>query len=135
MSASDAIVDLLVTLAANPFLAAAAIVVATLALEDAATVAVGILVARAAISVELALAALIVGTICGDMALHCAGRFAGRASWVRRRLEHRNALRARAWIDRWSIAALAFARFVPGMRLPVYLGSAWSACPYGDLLW
>jgi len=107
----------------HPFALAIAIVAATFVLEDAATIAVGLLAARMAIDADLALAALVTGTIAGDLGLYAIGRLAGRHRWIRARLDGPAGERIKRWLSDHALITLAVARFVPGTRLPACLGS------------
>lgn len=126
---TDAILSLLTGFADRPLLLTFAIVIATFGSEDAATVAVGVLASQALVSVETALIALLIGTISGDIGLHLIGRFARRFRWCARIAQNPAAARAaRSLVDN-AVAALVIARFVPGTRLPVYVGSGLAQVP------
>jgi membrane protein DedA with SNARE-associated domain len=94
----------------------------TLASEDLACVAAGVLVARGEVGFVPATLACLLGIWVGDVALALAGRGAGR-SWLRRRIRADAWRRAEAWFARRGDAAILVARFVPGMRLPTYVAS------------
>ena len=125
--------DLVMATAADPIATCAAIILATLLAEDATAIIVGILVSQAVLPPMVALAALLAGTIAGDLMLHVAGRYAGDSRWGRSILEKpravgsMDALRgARFWV-------VGLARFIPGLRLPIYFGSGflrldWRGC-------
>jgi membrane protein DedA with SNARE-associated domain len=110
---------LLGMLAAEPMLFFGAVVMLSFLLEDATALAAGALASRMQVDPALALSAVIVGTVAGDLLLHAAGRLAAR--WAP----------ARRWVARGgrlldvgkSPAMVAAARFVPGLRLPAYAGS------------
>ncbi len=97
-----------------------AIIAATFVLEDAATVMVGILCADGTIPLAPALAALYVGIAGGDLVLYALGNLASRHSWARRLVPVRAYGNVQAWLRRRLITAVATARFLPGLRLPVY---------------
>jgi hypothetical protein len=63
----------------------------------------------------------------GDLALWLAGRVAGHRvlewDWVRRRLPVQGLERVGRWLDRNLAGAVVAARFLPGTRLPLYLGT------------
>lgn len=99
------------------------IIAATLVLEDAATVAVGMLAAHGSVSVELALAGLVIGTIIGDFALHLIGRWAAQSRYTAKLRQRPRVAQTEAWLQRRPLSALALARFVPGLRLPTFLAS------------
>ena len=99
------------------------IIAATFVLEDAATVAVGMLAAHGSISIEVALLGLVLGTIIGDFGLHLVGRWAaGSRRTEQFRLKPKIA-QAEAWLLRRQMGALALARFIPGLRLPTFIAS------------
>lgn len=116
----------LACLAAYPALMALAIIAATFVVEDAATIAVGVLASRMLVDPGLAIAALLVGTIVGDFGVYALGRGAGRLPFFR----SRRFPRAEAWLCSRGGAAVALARFVPGSRLPVYSASGFVRMPF-----
>jgi len=107
-----------------------AIMLATFILEDAATIAVGLLASQGAVDPTLALIALVVGTASGDLAIHGIGRIAERHPVGRRLLANAKMQRVEAWLRGNAVPALAGARFVPGLRLPVYLMSGFVRVPF-----
>jgi membrane protein DedA with SNARE-associated domain len=107
-----------------------AIMFATFILEDAATVAVGLLASQGLVDPAPALIALVVGTASGDLAIHGIGRIA-QHSWIGRRMLSNNKVqRVEGWLQGNAVLALAGARFVPGLRLPVYLMSGIVRVPF-----
>jgi len=106
---------------------AIAIALATLASEDLACIAAGLLVARGLIPLETGIGACFAGIWIGDMALYALGRFGGGwalAQWPLRHLVPQEALSsARGWLLRRSGAAIFASRFMPGTRLPLYLAA------------
>jgi membrane protein DedA with SNARE-associated domain len=121
---------LIAMLAGQPVLAFGLIVGLTFLLEDATAVAAGALAMAGVLDPALALAALLVGTVAGDLLLHGAGRLARRhrgiAAWVARHGAVERAGR--------SLLTVAAARFVPGLRLPVYVGSGVARLGFWPLL-
>lgn len=117
-------------LAGQPWLQAAALFAFTLLLEDAAAITAGLLAAATLIDPALALGAVLAGTAAGDLGLYAVGRqFArtGRGSRLVARAQAHPAharLRAHAW------PAVAAARFVPGLRLPVFTLSGTMRLPF-----
>ena len=127
------IADLIMAAAAHPIVACAVIIFATLLAEDATAILVGILVSQAILPPVTALGALLAGTIAGDLMLHAAGRCAGDTRWGRSILENPRTARAMAGLRGSSLWMVGLARFIPGMRLPVYFGSGflgldWRSC-------
>lgn len=121
---------LLGALAGQPLLLFLLIAALTLLLEDATALAAGGLAMAGRIDPGVALAALLVGTVTGDLLLHGAGRLARRnarvAAWAGR---HDRFARAGC-----SMLAVGAARFVPGLRLPVYVGSGIAGLGFGRVL-
>lgn len=117
--------SILATAAAHPLLQAGAIVIATFILEDAATVLAGVAAAGGTVSVGIAVSALYVGIIAGDLGLYALGRLAARYSWAARYAQHELADSLRGWVDRRLIRTVLATRFTPSMRLPTYM-----ACGY-----
>lgn len=127
------IADLIVAAAADPVVVCAAIIFASLLAEDATAVVVGILVSQAVLPPLTALGALLAGTIAGDLMLHAAGRYAGNRAWGKSFLENARNARVMAALRGSGIWVVGLARFMPGMRLPVYFGSGflrldWRSC-------
>lgn len=116
----DTVQSLLAAAAGDPLLLAAALVLATFVLEDAAMIAGAILAADGALSPWLALGALIGGIAVGDLGLYGLGRLAATNARVRRWLARRRVIEAGDWLRRRVFWSVIGARFVPGMRLPVY---------------
>ncbi|MCG3198433.1 MAG: hypothetical protein GHCLOJNM_02933 [bacterium] len=104
---------------AQGFLAA----LGTLVLEDATSVACGLLVAEGVMGFPTAFIALAVGIAAGDLGLYAMGRLLGARTLERGILSRERLVRAQSWMNRNVIAAVAFSRFVPGMRLPTYVGA------------
>ncbi len=115
-------------LAGDPFLLGLAIALFTFVLEDAATVASGLLAAEGLIHPAWALTALYLGIVLGDFGLYGFGLLARRNRWARRLLEKRRVALAGDWIGQRLFATVFGARFVPGLRLPCY-----TACGFFQL--
>ncbi|MFQ3665127.1 MAG: VTT domain-containing protein [Sphingomonadaceae bacterium] len=110
---------LLTALATCPPAFFLAVVLATFVLEDATAIAVGALGAAMQVDPALGLAALLLGTVLGDLVLHLAGRLGRDRPWVARRVAGAPRV-ARLARSGWMVAA---ARAVPGLRVPAYVGS------------
>lgn len=130
MDATAWLTDMLMTLAGQPVPLTLAIVAATFVLEDLATVTVALLAAQMVIPGETALAAVLAGTILGDLALYAAARWAGGIPFVRRWSERPAAAAILGWIRRHAIAMTVVARFTPGLRLPVFAGAGTVRTPF-----
>jgi membrane protein DedA with SNARE-associated domain len=118
------------SLATHPLLLALTMLVATFFLEDVATVAAGLLASSMVLAPAPALLAVLVGTILGDLALHLTGRGLAKTAWGRRLRSSPYVGAAESWLAGRSLAALALARFIPGLRLPVYTASGFVRTPF-----
>jgi membrane protein DedA with SNARE-associated domain len=115
--------DLLVALSAEPLLLALALFAATFVLEDAATVAAGLLTAQTGADWSVALPAVIVGTMVGDLSLYATGRW-GAGTKLGRKLRARADVQlAEGWIAGRVLALVFAARFLPGSRLSIKVTS------------
>jgi membrane protein DedA with SNARE-associated domain len=115
-------------LASSPILLFAAIILLTFVQEDAVALSAGLLAGRMVIGPALAVTAVIVGTAVGDLALYAAGRWLSDTRAVMRLRAVTGSLEGR--LRRHGLIALAIARFVPGTRLPVFLGSGVIRMPF-----
>jgi membrane protein DedA with SNARE-associated domain len=117
---ASSITSLLALAGHSAWFQAVAIIIGTFILEDAATVAAAMQVEDGALPIWLALAALFVGIVLGDLGLYGLGRLSARIPWVARQLPpHRQAM-VRAWIDGRVFKVVLVSRFLPGLRLPTY---------------
>lgn len=114
---------IITTLTANPWLAAAAIVLATFISEDAATITAGSLAVGGLIPVPVALLSLYFGIVAGDAGLYGLGRMAQANGWAQRWIKMRTLVQGRRWLRRRLVTALVGARFTPGMRFPTFVAS------------
>jgi len=130
LATTDGISQTLTLFAADPIAIAAAIFFATLLLEDATAIVVGLLASQMVVEPMPALAALLTGTIFGDVTLHVVGRYAGDTVSGQRLLTKPAVERAVRWLRARSVPTLFAARFIPGLRLPVYLGSGFLRIPF-----
>ncbi len=102
------------------------LVAGTFVSEDLACVVAGILAAEGRLTPAVAVGACFAGIWAGDLALFAVGR---RARGLLRRAPLRWIVdpaaldRARGWFRRRGLAAIFLSRFVPGMRLPVYVAA------------
>lgn len=116
----NSIVSLLAWAGQHPLLQAAAIVIGTFILEDAATVLAAMQVDDGKLSGPLALSALYVGIMLGDLGLYGLGRLSAKVPIVARILPPHRAEAIRAWLDGRVFKVVLISRFLPGMRLPTY---------------
>jgi membrane protein DedA with SNARE-associated domain len=101
--------------------------IATFVSEDLSCVAAGELIRRGEVNGFAAVLGCFLGIYTGDLLLWAVGRTIGprvlRWRWVSRRVDERRVCELSAWFDRRAPMAVLAARFMPGMRLPVYLGA------------
>jgi len=104
-----------------------ALAVATLVSEDLTCIAAGELVRRGQLNLGAGIAGCLVGIYLGDIGLWGLGRFAGaralRWQWIARRVPLDRIQLLGRWFERNAPAAVIGARFVPGLRLPVYFAA------------
>lgn len=107
--------------------ALAALAAATLASEDLACIAAGLLVATGRLDFWPATTACFAGIFAGDVLLMLAGRAMGAgalARWpLKGRISEPSLERARSWLRRRGVWVILASRFMPGTRLPVYFAA------------
>ena len=113
----------MVMLADQPLMAAALIILGTFILEDAATIAAGLLAVAGVVSIELALASLYCGIVIGDLGLYGLGRLAKMTGWSTFFISSRSLVAGRRWLRKRLVPALIGARFTPGLRTPTFFVS------------
>jgi membrane protein DedA with SNARE-associated domain len=123
MTPTDLLADLLMRFAANPWLLVPLILAATFVLEDLATVTVAVLASHMVIDGSVALAAAVAGTAFGDIALYAAARWARSIPFVSAWLARPLLNRTLGWVRQHALPMVVAARFVPGLRLPVFAGA------------
>ncbi len=123
------------SLADREFLQGLVAALCTFILEDPTTVGCGLLVADGKMTLTTALVGVALGIALGDVGLYGIGRLLGPKT-VRWGLISPNGMkRAHRWFERNPILAVVGSRFLPGMRLPVYLGAGnLKASPHKFLL-
>ena len=99
----------------------------TLASEDLACIAAGVLVAQGHLSFAAAASACFAGIFTGDLLLFLAGRWAGGRAlrWkpLARWLPEDKVSRGASWIEERGLAVVLISRFTPGLRLPTYFAA------------
>lgn len=105
------------------------IALGTLASEDLACIAAGVLVAQGRADFVSATLACFAGIFVGDMALYFAGRFGWRLGG-RAVAPHRVEAASR-WLAERGLPAIVLSRFTPGLRLPTYLAAGFLRLPLG----
>jgi membrane protein DedA with SNARE-associated domain len=116
----NSIASLLIWAGQHPLLQAVVIVIGTFILEDAATVIAAMQADDGKLSSALALAALYVGIILGDLGLYGLGRLSAKVPMVARMLPPHRTEAIRAWLDGRVFRVVLISRFLPGLRLPTY---------------
>ena len=99
----------------------------TLASEDLALAAAGVLVSQGKLAFIPATAAGAAGIFVGDMLLYLAGRASRRwpfaARLLRRWIPDQKMERGATWLNRNGLAIVLLSRFTPGLRLPTYFAA------------
>ncbi len=106
--------------AGKPLLQAVAVIVGTFILEDAATVLAGMQVQEGRLDWHMALGALYVGIVAGDLGLYGLGRLAAYWPALVRWVRPERAASGQAWLKGHVFRVVFVSRFVPGLRLPTY---------------
>jgi len=104
----------------SPLLQAVTIVLATFVLEDAATVGAAMQAEQGDISLRVALGALFVGIVLGDLGLYGLGRLSALVPWIARLLPPHRTEAISAWLKGRVFKVVLVSRFLPGLRLPTY---------------
>jgi membrane protein DedA with SNARE-associated domain len=120
----------LAAFAGDPLLLAIALFAATFVAEDAATIAAGVLIGSTGSDPYLALGAVILGTAIGDLALYGAGRWGAGTAFGARLRRRDDVSRALTAFAQRMLGLLIVARFIPGMRLPVFTASGIAQAPF-----
>jgi membrane protein DedA with SNARE-associated domain len=114
----------------DPWLLVPAIIVGTFIHEDIATVATGMLVAEGVTSVGVALPALYVGIVTGDLGLYGTGRLVALNFLSESRRGGRRFLALKMWLDERIVPGVLMVRFIPGLRMPAYTTYGFFAMPF-----
>jgi membrane protein DedA with SNARE-associated domain len=117
---ASSITSLLALAGHSAWFQAAAIIIGTFILEDAATVAAAMQVEDGGLSMWLALMSLYFGIVLGDLGLYGLGRLSARIPWVARHLPPHRQDTIRVWISGRIFKVVLVSRFLPGLRLPTY---------------
>jgi membrane protein DedA with SNARE-associated domain len=99
---------------------AVAIILGTFILEDAATVLAAMRVQTGGVPWWVALLALYVGIVLGDLGLYGLGALASKVPYFRRWIGEERLQRGRHWLSGRVFRVVFISRFLPGMRLPTY---------------
>ncbi len=114
----------------TPWLVALAIIAATFIHEDIATVATGILVADGVTSVGVALPALYIGIVAGDLGLYGFGRLIALNRISKRFADGQRFSAFKVWLDERLVAGVFVVRFLPGLRMTAYTTYGFFAMPF-----
>jgi membrane protein DedA with SNARE-associated domain len=114
-----------------PIAKAAGFFLATFALEDAAALGAGLLLASGGISWPVAFLACFLGIWIGDAGLYGLARYAGRGWFERSSLRRFSAkvTESERWFAERGTFILVFSRLLPGARLPTYLAAGFLRVP------
>jgi membrane protein DedA with SNARE-associated domain len=104
----------------DPWLQAGAIMIGTFVLEDAATVAAAMRVKTGDVDWHVALIAVYLGIVIGDLGVYGLGRLAALFPWARRWAPANRETPARNWVRAHVFRIVFISRFIPGARLPSY---------------
>jgi membrane protein DedA with SNARE-associated domain len=92
----------------------------TFILEDAATLASGLLASYGEINPVAALTVLLAGIVIGDSGLFGLGYLANHFKWAKKLQDRQGAHRLHDWLEDRLFLAVVVARFIPGARLTTY---------------
>ena len=109
----------------DPVMQGVLILLGTFVLEDAATILAAMDVQVGQVTLLVALTALYIGIVVGDIGLYGLGRLAGITPWARRWAPPERFGRSRDWLQTHVVRIVFVSRFLPGARLPTY-----TACGY-----
>ena len=104
----------------------------TLVSEDLACIAAGLLIQRGDLSVVGGVSSCAAGILAGDIGLWALGRLGGATLAAQPWLVRRMGARADTWratARRGAPAAIVSSRFLPGTRLPLYVGAGVAGVP------
>ena len=101
------------------------ILLGTFVLEDAATILAAIDVQVGQVTLAVAIVALYLGIVLGDVGLYGLGRLASATPWARRWAPSERFSHSRDWLQKHVFKVVFASRFLPGARLPTY-----TACGY-----
>ncbi|MBB6431295.1 alpha/beta fold hydrolase [Algisphaera agarilytica] len=111
----------------NPWWTVAVISAASYVLEDPVTITVGLMIRDGKIDAFLGVFAVFIGIFTGDLLLYLMGVIFGRRAlaWgpVAKRLPARHVEALGHWFDTHGWSAVLASRFLPGTRLPLYVGA------------
>jgi membrane protein DedA with SNARE-associated domain len=92
------------------------------------------LVADGVTSVGVALPALYIGIVAGDLGLYGIGRLVALNRISRRLAGGRRFSTLKIWLDERLVAGVLMVRFLPGLRMPAYTTYGFFAMPFRSFL-
>lgn len=111
-----------------------ALAAGTLVSEDLACAAAGLLVQQQALTPLQGVSACAIGIFAGDLGLWATGRLSGsvlgRLPFVQRRVRSVSSA-ALSRLQRGARLTILGSRFLPGSRLPLYVGAGLARVPFG----
>ncbi|RFD20431.1 hypothetical protein DY926_06130 [Komagataeibacter melaceti] len=125
------LMSVLAAAGASPFVQAMAIIIGTFILEDAATIMTAMQVRTGHVDIMVALVALYIGIIVGDMGLYGMGRLGALWPPARRWITLPGGAREGKWFDRNVFRIVFISRFIPGARLPLYTACGFFHARFG----
>ncbi|MBB2159044.1 DedA family protein [Gluconacetobacter sacchari] len=114
---------------AVPAVQALVIILGTFILEDAATILTAMEVQTGQVALLVALLALYVGIVAGDLGLYGLGRLAALWPAARRWVKVPGNDDGQNWFGRNVFRIVFISRFIPGARLPLYTACGFFAAP------
>jgi len=105
------------------------IIVGTFILEDVATVLAAMASQAGDVPWQVALGALYVGIVLGDLGLYGLGALAARWPYAQRWISLPKRAQTRDWFENRTGRTVAISRFIPGARLPVYTACGFFGAP------
>lgn len=114
------------------------LVLATLVSEDLTCIAAGILAANGVIGFIPATLACLIGIFIGDLFLYSVGRWFGRPALrkapLRWLIDERDVIASSHWFRERGAMLIISSRFLPGSRIPAYVGAGVLHMPLGKFI-
>ena len=104
----------------GPVIQGILILLGTFVLEDAATILAAMDVQVGQVTLAVAMVALYLGIVLGDVGLYGLGRLAAVTPWARRWAPPDRFGHSGEWLRKHVIKVVFVSRFLPGARLPTY---------------
>lgn len=118
----------------HPLLQGTIAALSTFVLEDPTTIGCGLLVADGKMAFQTAFLGVSIGIALGDLGLYGIGRWLGSRVVRWGLVSPQRLQQASGWFHRNLISAIVLSRFIPGMRLPTYLGAGVLGAPVSKFL-